>query len=119
MSPKLFIRADSATTIGIGHMMRCIAIAQAWQERGGSVTFLSHCQSEVLRRRIREEGCEFVYVDCPHPDPKDLKQVIEWLQDSRIGAKDGWFVLDGYCFGADYQKVIKKAGLNLLLVDDY
>ena len=60
---QVFIRADASTAIGSGHIMRCIALAQAWQERGGCVTFLSHCQNEALQQRIIKEGFEFVFVD--------------------------------------------------------
>lgn len=118
MGQKLIIRADATTAIGIGHIMRCIALAQAWQEKGGSVTFLSHCQGEVLRRRIRDEGFEFVYVDRPHPDPADLKQVIARLKDSRNGTGGAWLALDGYHFGPDYQKSVRKAAHRLMVIDD-
>ena len=73
----LFIRADASTAVGFGHIMRCLALAQAWQERGGHVTFLSHCLNEALRQRIMKEGFEFVFVERSHPDPADLKQAIE------------------------------------------
>jgi len=31
----MYIRADATTQIGTGHIMRCIALAQAWQDQGG------------------------------------------------------------------------------------
>jgi hypothetical protein len=33
--------------------MRYIALAQAWQDHGGKVNFLSHCENEILQQRIR------------------------------------------------------------------
>jgi spore coat polysaccharide biosynthesis predicted glycosyltransferase SpsG len=104
MHPKLFIRADVTTAIGIGHIMRCIALAQAWQEKGGSVTFLSHCENEVLRQQILREGFGLISIDRPHPAPEDLKQAISLLQDSRSDGDNLWFVLDGYHFGPEYNQ---------------
>ncbi len=115
----LFIRADASTAIGSGHIMRCIAFAQAWQERGGHVTFLSHCPNEALQQRIIKEGFELVFVKRPHPDSADLKQVLDRMQNFRNGSGIPWFVLDGYHFDPDYQKAISEAGNRLTVIDDY
>jgi len=119
MSLNLVIRADANSRIGTGHLMRCIALAQAWQERGGYVTFLSHCQNEALQRRVIKEGFEFVFVERPHPDPADLKQVLDQLQNFRNGNGIPWLALDGYHFDSDYQKSIREAGSRLVVIDDY
>ena len=53
--PFLVIRADQQTTLNSEevHIMRYIALAQAWQDHGGKVNFLSHFESEILQQRIR------------------------------------------------------------------
>lgn len=119
MPSNLVIRTDANSTIGTGHLMRCIALAQAWQEKGGNVTFLSRCQNEALQRRIIEEGFEFVFVERQHPDPSDLKQVLKKSKNLQNGNCIPWLVLDGYHFDSDYQKSIREAGNRLLVIDDY
>ena len=52
----LVLRADATTAIGIGHLMRCIALAQAWKAKGNAVIFISHCQNGFLIDRIESEG---------------------------------------------------------------
>ena len=47
---NLLVRADADARMGTGHLMRCLALAQAWQADGGQVIFLSHCESDALRR---------------------------------------------------------------------
>ena len=74
MASLLSIRADADTRIGTGHSMRCIALAQVWQDNGGDVTFLSHCESNSLRQRILDEGFDFVSIEKTYPDPTDLKK---------------------------------------------
>ena len=115
----LYIRADADSRIGTGHVMRCIALAQAWQDRGAKVAFLCHCESEALHRRIIDEGFDFIAVGNSHPDPSDLRQTLKEL--SVVGHQPSancWLVLDGYHFTPEYQKAIRDAGIRLLVIDD-
>ena len=117
----LLIRADATAQIGTGHVMRSLALAQAWQERGGKVVLISHCESEALGQRIIAAGIDLIPLDKPHPDPSDwslTKGVLCQLQ-SRDPKGNPWLVVDGYHFEAEYQKSIKEAGCKLLWIDDY
>lgn len=115
----LIIRADATSRIGTGHIMRCIALAQAWHERGGHVIFLSHCENNYLRDRIVHEGSHFVPIHKPYPDPLDLDQTIRKLSSiKKDRPSDVWLVLDGYHFNPDYQKYIIESGHKLLVIDD-
>jgi UDP-2,4-diacetamido-2,4,6-trideoxy-beta-L-altropyranose hydrolase len=116
---NLLIRADANHKIGNGHIMRCMALGQAWKGRGGSVIFLSNCDSSSLRKRIIDEGFEFAPIEQTCPKPSDIELVLEKLY--RIGrqeSNDTWLVLDGYQFSSGYQYAIKEAGHRLLVVDD-
>lgn len=116
----LLIRADATTLIGTGHLMRCFALAQAWQDCGGSVTFLSNCESDALRRRIIDEGFNFIPIKRSHPDPLDLSVTLENLSARKNNALNNhWLVIDGYHFTPSYQKALKDSGYHLLVLDDY
>ena len=65
-APLLFIRADATTQIGTGHIMRCIALAQAWQNRDRTPP------PTHLIRRLRNRPIAHL-----HPDPRDLKETLE------------------------------------------
>ena len=43
MPGQFIIRADATPLIGAGHLMRCLAMAQALRTAGYSVTFIAHC----------------------------------------------------------------------------
>lgn len=120
MNKHLIIRTDASIQIGTGHVMRCIALAQAWQDRGGDVTFLSHCDSENLRQRIVNEGFDFIPIERSHPDPYDLSQTLTTLEQLKIqnSKLKTWVVFDGYHFTPDYQKAIRENGYRLLVIDD-
>ncbi|MBL9131682.1 MAG: UDP-2,4-diacetamido-2,4,6-trideoxy-beta-L-altropyranose hydrolase, partial [Verrucomicrobiaceae bacterium] len=110
----LCIRADANPSIGMGHVMRCLALAQAWQDRGGHVVLVSALQLPALIDRMKAEKLELVPVTAEPGSADDLAFTIATAQ--RHGAR--WIVLDGYFFTPDYMHGIQKAGLHLLLLDD-
>ncbi len=110
----LLVRADAGTRMGGGHLMRCLALAQAWQGEGGRAFFLSHCESEQWIRLLHEAGVGFVPLETPHPDPADLQRTLAGLREMRAN----WLVLDGYHFPPTYQEAVRRAGYPLLVIDD-
>lgn len=115
---NLYVRADADSKIGIGHIMRCIALAQSWHDAGGKVTFITRFTSNSLKDRIESEGFKIVSIDHVCPDPSDLKNTSAIL-DCDNTDKDKWLVLDGYHFDSAYQKRIKESRFKLLCIDDY
>jgi len=116
MKKTLIIRADANTRMGTGHVMRCIALGQAWQDAGGDVLFISCCESDPLKQRIKEEGFKLKTIPFAHPETKDdVQQTIALAQEN--SAK--WIVTDGYHFDLSYQQAIRNAGFKLLYIDDY
>lgn len=118
---NLVIRADASTEIGTGHVMRSLALAQAWRGTGGGVSFVCHCESDALKKRILDEGFGLIEIRRPHPDPCDLEKVLGFLRKTGPGEESGspWLVLDGYHFDPAYQKASRDAGFKVLVIDDY
>jgi UDP-2,4-diacetamido-2,4,6-trideoxy-beta-L-altropyranose hydrolase len=106
----LTIRADGSPTMGTGHVMRMIALGQAWQDRGGQVRLMGSVG--VLEDRIRAEGFDFIALNAPHPDSEDLALVTAHMQ------KGDWLAIDGYHFDSAYQKALLDAGFRTLVMDD-
>jgi UDP-2,4-diacetamido-2,4,6-trideoxy-beta-L-altropyranose hydrolase len=111
----LFIRTDAHASTGIGHFMRCFALAQAWKDQGGQVVFVTSCKIDSLFEKLKTEGFVLQQLDSSYPDEKDLDLTLQLLNSA---GSDSWLVLDGYHFDSCYQERIKEQGYRLLAIDD-
>jgi UDP-2,4-diacetamido-2,4,6-trideoxy-beta-L-altropyranose hydrolase len=112
---RVLIRADAGPQIGAGHLMRCLALAQALQDRGGRARFVMSNSADALEKRIEAEGLAASRLGCPTATEEDLKRTIALAQED---AAD-WVILDGYRFDANFQEGIQAAGLRLMVIDDF
>lgn len=111
MPTNIVIRADASPSIGTGHVMRCLALAQALQDEGGAVTFVMRDPDASVVKRLEREKITIREISGGE-DAEVTAQVAR-----RSAAQ--WVVVDGYTFDFAYQQAIQSAGLPLLFVDDY
>jgi UDP-2,4-diacetamido-2,4,6-trideoxy-beta-L-altropyranose hydrolase len=110
----LIIRADASIAMGTGHVMRCLALAQAWQDAGGECIFAMTEATPSVEERVRSEKIETVAITARAGSPQDAAQLSELAGNARAR----WVVVDGYQFDVEYQGRVKAAGLKLMLIDD-
>ena len=111
---NLMIRADAGIAMGMGHVMRCIALAQAWQDRGGKCIFVMAETTAATEERVRAENFEVVRVSAPAGSAQDAALLVELA----LARQASWMVVDGYQFDVEYQRKLKASGVKLLVVDD-
>jgi len=112
---QIVIRADANTRIGAGHMMRCLALAQAWRQAGGGVTFLTVPDASILKHRLKSEGMAVKHLFVRPGSYDDAVETAALAKE--INAS--WIVLDSYRFDGFYQHSLKDSSLSILCVDDY
>lgn len=110
----LFIRTDASLAIGTGHVMRCLALAQAWQDNVGDVVFVMAQAFPALIERLRAEGFTVVCLNLTPGGAEDAAQFVGVAREHNAR----WTVVDGHHFQSAYQLAIKDAHLQLLCLDD-
>jgi UDP-2,4-diacetamido-2,4,6-trideoxy-beta-L-altropyranose hydrolase len=111
---KFLVRADASTAIGVGHVMRCLALAQAWQDQGGTALFAMAEGGEALGGRLKSENIAVAPISAAVNSAEDARQTLELAEKQRVD----WIVLDGYRFDAEYQRRLKEGSGRLMALDD-
>jgi UDP-2,4-diacetamido-2,4,6-trideoxy-beta-L-altropyranose hydrolase len=105
---ELLVRADASAEIGTGHLMRMVALAQAWIDAGGRVRWLLGEAPDPLVARIEAEA---IAIDRIKDSGIQLRAALE-RDPSAVAA------VDGENLDTDYLNDLGTAGLRTLVVDD-
>lgn len=110
----LIIRADASVTMGTGHVMRSLALAQAYKDEGGQVALVSDALPKGLTQRFQVNSIPVFPLRAQPGSPDDAIETIRLAR--RWGAS--WIGIDGYHFSPLYQSTIKENDFRLLVIDD-
>src|SRR5688500_11740833 len=95
----LLFRTDGNAQIGTGHVMRCLALAQAWRARGGEGVFASAGLSPALEHRLTAEGFGTVALAVAAGSVEDAAATVALAHERHAE----WIIADGYAFDAAWQ----------------
>lgn len=109
---RIIFRADGNSRIGLGHVVRSLALADMLRNEFECV-FAIQEPEETLKSQILEtcDGIISLPVCAPTEDRFNY-ELAAYISDEEI------VVLDGYSFDTAYQKNIKARGAQLVCIDD-
>lgn len=104
MTHSVYIRADGSSAIGLGHLMRCIALAHMIKDFF-QINFVCRAIPEDIACELSENRFELIRI-------KEESSFFKTLNPKDIA------VIDGYDFDTSYQEQIKDTGCKLVCIDD-
>lgn len=127
-------RVDASLTMGTGHLMRCLALADALREKGATCRFICRAHPGHLNELIQQRG--FVVHALPvesgseeAADDLSLPVHAAWLgvgwerdahqtQSVLGGDPVDWLVIDHYAIDERWERKLKSHCRQLLVIDD-
>jgi UDP-2,4-diacetamido-2,4,6-trideoxy-beta-L-altropyranose hydrolase len=108
---RVVIRCDGGRNIGLGHSMRCLALADMLRNQF-QILFVLQETSEDVYALIQREGWTYEVLPASDDVEKDLPLLTALLIQGDI------VVLDGYEFKTEYQYAIRQKDCRVVAIDD-
>lgn len=105
---RIFFRADGDSTIGLGHVVRSLALAGMLAEKFECFFLIRNPQPSI--RQMISATC--TVIDIESEAGKDIEEITSHVNKNDI------VVLDGYSFDAGYQKTLRQFVKRLVVIDD-
>lgn len=133
---KVAFRTDASLDIGIGHVMRCLTLAEALRARGANCHFICREHPGHLLDHIRKRGFAVSGLPSCKPDGHSLDEPGEsqpahahwlgcnWMTDARqtgetlANWKPDWLVVDHYALDSRWENALRLHCGKLLVIDD-
>ncbi len=133
---RFAFRADASLQIGNGHIMRCLALADALCKRGGDCTFVCRPHSGNLIDLISKRGYQVLslpslgefqsfepnyssYADLLATswsnDAIETRQVLE--ETMGLGRLD-WLIVDHYALDRQWETTFRSSVRRIMVIDD-
>lgn len=130
---QVFFRVDASLTAGLGHVMRCLTLAQELRKHGATVSFISREHPGNLCGLIEERGFSVSRLPEPATDMvfEDTPVHAAWLgtswqEDARqtlvildtTAEKPDWLVVDHYAIDQRWETAIAPSVARMMVIDD-
>ena len=110
-APGLIFRADGGSRIGLGHIMRCLAIAEMVGDLFRMSFAIQH-PSDAIQQLLLQASFDIISL----PETTNYESDAQSFSKHLTGQE--FIILDGYSFDADYQKLLKQHCRKLIAIDD-
>jgi UDP-2,4-diacetamido-2,4,6-trideoxy-beta-L-altropyranose hydrolase len=131
---KVAIRVDASPTIGIGHLGRCLALAEALRALGASIVFVTRDLRADTVARVERHGFAATLLPAPatswRPSAADEPSHAAWAGVSQMqdvvetssalaDFRPDWVIVDHYAFDERWHRELAAGcSVRICVVDD-
>jgi UDP-2,4-diacetamido-2,4,6-trideoxy-beta-L-altropyranose hydrolase len=123
-------RVDASYQIGTGHLMRCLALADAIHKQGANICFVSRHMPDYLQSMIEERG--YIFKRLTSSSTKSDEQLLDhshWLGTSQCADAVetlnvlssrlwDWLIVDHYALDNQWESLLRSSAKKIMVIDD-
>lgn len=111
-------RTDASESLGSGHLTRCLLLAEAILQSGGSCSFILRNRNIVSGRLLKNCSHDVFFLDLPDmaDQVEDAHQCIQYMQN--MLQEVDWLIVDHYGIDAQWEAAARTMSKFLLVIDD-
>lgn len=111
---RITFRVDASVEIGMGHLMRCLALAQWLDDTHIECIFVVRSTSIPFCRARHDWLGKIIII----PDDISLEEEVHWIKQHELIHQSDALILDGYHFNEVYRKKIRESFHTVVTFDD-
>jgi UDP-2,4-diacetamido-2,4,6-trideoxy-beta-L-altropyranose hydrolase len=115
LSCKVAIRTDASITIGAGHVMRCLTLAEELRRAGAEVCFICCEGRGDMLDIIHDHGFPSSALESKGDWHCDAEQTLSALKNQH---RIDWLVVDHYHLDRRWESLLRPTTRNILVIDD-
>lgn len=109
---RIIFRADGNSTIGLGHVVRSLALAELLEPVGAERWLAIQAPAAAVQQLAQQARVHLLDLPAANGTAEAVALATDFIQPSDV------VVLDGYAFDTAYQQAIKSSGCRLVAIDD-
>ena len=119
VAPHIFIRADASASLGMGHVMRCLTLAEALRLNGATVTFICRELEGNLCTFVEGKGFQVYRLPAPHGAQLDWQDdAARTLSFMETSPRPDWLVVDHYALDEKWEHSVRAHVERIMVIDD-
>ena len=113
---RIYFRCDASTSIGSGHVIRCITLANFLKKKKFDTIFISKKLNGNLFSLILKEKHKIISLSKKSTMKNEVKEIFKKLKN--FNNKKDWMVVDHYSIGKKWESKIITKIPKLFVIDD-
>ncbi len=121
---RVMFRADASAALGMGHVMRCLTLAEEFGRADAAVGLMARPMNDRIRAMAEMRGTQFHALTWEGSSDESSVSSYDWESDLAASVailrewQPDWLVVDHYGLDERWERAVRAETGKLLVIDD-